>query len=168
MKAAVLLALALAACAAPQPRLAPNSAWPPDNVFARIQKRELPATVVYEDDRLLVIMDHAPTMPGHVLVLSKAARARDLLDVPPAELARMMAMARRLIAAQRDGLGATGSALLINNGTRQSVQSLHIHVVPQYPGSNIAFDGEPPILPHSELEPVAAKLRSALAAQLRR
>ena len=167
-RSVLLLAFLLAACAAPPVRLAPDSAWSDTNVFARIQRGELPAAIVYQDPRVLVIMDHAPLSPGHVLVLSKVARARDLIDVPPAELARMMEMARRLVAAQRDGLGATGSTVMINNGSMQSVQSLHVHVIPAYGGKPIDFRNPSPIQTPAQLEPTAAKLRAALAAQQRR
>jgi histidine triad (HIT) family protein len=165
---APLLALILSACAAQPLNLAANSAWSGTNVFARIQRGELPAAIVYQDSHLLVIMDHAPLSPGHVLVLSKVAHARDLVDVPPAELARMMEMARRLVAAQRDGLGATGSTVMINNGSMQSVHSLHIHVIPAYAGKPIDFRSPSPIQTPAQLEPIAARLRAALAAQQRR
>lgn len=110
-------------------------------------------------------MDHAPVSPGHVLVLSKTAHARDLTDVPPGDLARMMAMVRRLIAAQASGLGAVGSAVLINNGATQSVHSLHIHVVPKYAGKPIDWAHPAPVQTPQALEPEAARLRAALAAQ---
>ena len=164
---AALLALSLTACqgALPAPTIAPDGAWDPRNPFALIQAGQAPAAIVYQDQELLVIMDHAPVTPGHVLVLSKTAQARDLIDVPPATLARMMAMVRRLLAAQRDGLGATGGTVMINNGSMQSVHSLHIHVVPSYDGKPIDWSTRVSIHPMSELEPEAAKLRAALNAQ---
>ena len=161
----LVAALALGGCAAPAVRLAPDGAWNPANPFARIQAGELPAAIVYQDARLLVIMDHAPVAPGHVLVLSKTAHARDLVDVPPGDLARMMAMARRLVAAQRDGLGATGATVMINNGSMQSVHSLHVHVVPAYGGKPIDWTARASIQSPAALEPTAAKLRAALTAQ---
>ena len=164
---APMLALSLGACAAavPAPTLAPDGAWDPNNAFALIQAGQAPAAIVYQDPELLVIMDHAPVTPGHVLILSKTAHARDLIDVPPATLERMMAMARRLLAAQRDGLGATGGTVMINNGSMQTVHSLHIHVVPSYDGKPIDWSSRVAIHPMSELEPEAAKLRAALDAQ---
>lgn len=155
----------LATCAPAHLPLAPDGAWDPANPFAQIQAGRLPAAIVYQDSELLVIMDHAPISPGHVLVLSKTARARDLIDVPPPTLARMMAMARRLVAAQRDGLGADGATVTINNGAVQTVRSLHVHVIPQYPGRPIDWSRRAPIQTTAQLAPMAAKLRAALAAQ---
>jgi len=159
------LALLLTGCAMPEVRLAPDSAWDSTNVFARIQRGELPAAIVYQDARLLVIMDHAPIAPGHVLVLSKIARARDLIDVAPGDLAPMMAMARRIAAAQRDGLGATGSTMMIDNGSQQTVDSLHIHVVPAYGAKPIEWSARTAIQAIPELVPLATTIRTALNAQ---
>lgn len=161
----LLAASLLAACAAPAIRLAPDSAWDAANAFARIQRGELPAAIIYQDARLLVIMDHAPIAPGHALILSKTAHARDLIDVPPGDLSLMMQMARRLAAAERDALGATGSTIMINNGTMQSVHSIHVQVIPAYAGKPIDWAARTAIQTPAELEPVAAKLRAALAAQ---
>lgn len=162
---ALPLAFLVAGCAAPAVRLAPDGPWDPANVFARIQRSELPAAIVYQDARLLVIMDHAPIAPGHALVLSKTARARDLIDIAPGDLAPMMAMARRVAAAQRDGLGATGSTLMIDNGSTQTVRSLHVHVVPAYDGRPIGWTARAAVQPIASLEPIAVRLRIALAAQ---
>ncbi len=161
----ILVSALIAACAPPYVKLAPDSAWSDSNGFAKIQRGELPAAIVYQDSDLLVIMDHAPISPGHVLVLSKTARARDLIDVPPPALSKMMEMARRLAAAQRDALGATGSTVMINNGSMQTVQSLHIHVIPAYDGKPIDFSSPRPVQGPQQLEPIAIKLRAALAAQ---
>jgi diadenosine tetraphosphate (Ap4A) HIT family hydrolase len=163
--AAIALAGLLSACAAPGVRLAPDGAWDPGNPFEKIQRGELPAAIVYQDSRILVIMDHAPLATGHALVLSKTARARDLVDVSASDLAPMMAIARRLVAAQRDGLGATGSTVVIDNGSMQSVHSLHIHVIPSYSAQPINWSMRPAVQPVPSLEPAAAKLRAALAAQ---
>ena len=160
-----MLAGLLAGCAAPAVRLAPDGPWDPANPFEKIQRGELPAAIVYQDSRILVIMDHAPLAPGHALVLSKTARARDLVDVSAADLAPMMAMAGRLVAAQRDGLGATGSTVVIDNGSMQSVHSLHVHVIPSYSAEPVNWSVKPPVQPVPSLEPVAAKLAAALAAQ---
>mmetsp|Transcript_2950 Transcript_2950/g.9033 ORF Transcript_2950/g.9033 Transcript_2950/m.9033 type:complete len:91 (+) Transcript_2950:71-343(+) len=39
-----------------------------DTIFDKILRKEIPADVVYEDDRCLAFRDIAPTAPTHVLV----------------------------------------------------------------------------------------------------
>ena len=42
-----------------------------DNIFAKIIRKEIPATIVYEDDRALAIRDIGPKAPVHILVIPK-------------------------------------------------------------------------------------------------
>ncbi len=41
-------------------------------VFCRIVAKEIPAAVVYEDERTIAFMDAGQVNPGHVLVAAKA------------------------------------------------------------------------------------------------
>jgi histidine triad (HIT) family protein len=43
-------------------------------LFCRIVNREIPGSIVYEDDRVLAFNDINPQAPTHVLVVSEAAR----------------------------------------------------------------------------------------------
>ena len=76
----------------------------------------------------------------------------------------MMAMARRVMLAQRTALGASGAAILISNGNYQSVPQLHIHVVPTFtePERRLQLDGKPTTATVAELAPVAARLAAAM------
>ena len=42
-----------------------------NNVFYKILKKELPANVVYEDDKILAFNDISPKAPIHILVIPK-------------------------------------------------------------------------------------------------
>lgn len=139
--------------------------YPADEVFARIARHEQPSPILYEDDAVTVFPDYAPISPGHMLVIARKSRARSLLDMPPDTLARMMAVARRVMIAQRDALGATGAMILISNGSVQSVPHLHIHVIPAYRGTPLKLDGEHPRVPIEELARVTAKLATAMSRQ---
>lgn len=43
-----------------------------DNIFAKIIKGQLPAKIVYEDDKIIAFHDIHPVAPTHVLVLPKS------------------------------------------------------------------------------------------------
>ncbi len=107
-----------------------------NNAFARIIRGELPASKVYEDDHVLAFMPLRMISPGHVLVISKTSRARNILDIEPDELARVMNVATRVARAEVTALGIQGFQILQNNGVvgTQSVFHLHVHVIPRYPG----------------------------------
>ena len=42
-----------------------------DSVFTKIIKRELPAEIIYEDDKVIVIPDRFPSMEGQLVVITK-------------------------------------------------------------------------------------------------
>lgn len=101
------------------------------NVFARILRREIPAKVVFEDDRCMAFHDVAPQAPTHVLVIPKA---------PIAKLADANADQRELLGhllwatgevARRLGLTDDGFRVVVNNGlgAQQTVFHLHLHVL---------------------------------------
>ena len=132
-----------------------------DNIFAKIIRGDMPAVKVFEDDQVLAFMDVFPQSRGHMLVISKTSKARNLLEIAPADLARMLAVAARIGQAQIDGLGAGGFTIVQNNGVGQSVPHLHIHVIPRVAGKPLDFN-ENKIGDPADIEAVAVKLRAAL------
>ena len=52
-----------------------------DTLFARIIRREIPATIVYEDEEVLGFKDIAPQAPVHVLFIPKNEAIPTLDDV---------------------------------------------------------------------------------------
>ncbi len=55
-----------------------------ETIFAKIIRREIPADIVYEDDRCLAFRDVNPQAPVHVLVIPKQPIAR-LVDAEDKE-----------------------------------------------------------------------------------
>ena len=101
-------------------------------LFCRIAAGDVPAAVVYADDRCLAFLDHRPLFPGHVLLVTRRHFAT-LPDLPPDELGPLFTVAQVLARAVETGLGAAGSFVAINNRVSQSVPHLHVHVVPRQP-----------------------------------
>jgi histidine triad (HIT) family protein len=98
-------------------------------VFQRIINREIPADIVYEDDRCLAFRDIRPEEPIHVLVIPKQpisslAEAED----EDAALLGHLQIAIRNVAGQ---LGLTGYRVVANSGAEagQTVPHLHYHVL---------------------------------------
>jgi len=143
------------------PQVPLKGAYDEANPFARILRGEIVPAKVYEDDQVLAFMDHAPAEPGHVLVISKTSKARNLLEISPQDLSRLMTVAARVGQAQVDGLGVEGFTIVQNNGVGQSVPHLHIHVIPRIAGKPLMFvenaKGDP-----NAIEAVATKIRGAM------
>jgi diadenosine tetraphosphate (Ap4A) HIT family hydrolase/pimeloyl-ACP methyl ester carboxylesterase len=138
-----------------------KAAYDEANPFAKILRGEIAVPKVYEDDQVLAFMDYAPAEPGHVLVISKTSKARNLLEVSPTDLSRLMTVAARVGQAQVDGLGVEGFTIVQNNGVGQSVPHLHIHVIPRVAGKPLMFvenaRGDP-----KAIEAAAARIRAAM------
>ena len=104
-------------------------------IFCKIVNREIPATVVFEDDDVFVFMDIGPIIKGHALVVSK--RHYDFVsEVPDEIVAKLHLTAKRIARAQLNGLGADGVNIMQNNGIAagQEVPHIHVHVIPRFDG----------------------------------
>lgn len=100
------------------------------NIFQRIIDREIPAQIVYEDDRCLAFHDVAPQAPTHVLVIPKRpiASLDDLTDADAALAGHLLVVVRSLA---RE-LGLTGGYRVVANcgaDAGQSVDHLHFHLL---------------------------------------
>ncbi len=100
------------------------------NVFARILRGEIPADVVYEDERCIAFRDVAPQAPVHCLVIPRT-RIAQLGDADSGDenlLGHLLVVAAEV--ARRTGCG-DAFRTVINHGEAagQSVFHLHVHVL---------------------------------------
>lgn len=102
-------------------------------IFCKIANGEIPSAVVYEDALFRVILDLGPAAKGHALILPKG-HYRDLTELPEELCGKGFALAGRIGAAMKQGLGAAGFNVVQNNGEAagQTVFHFHIHVIPRY------------------------------------
>ena len=138
-------------------------AYDDSNVFAKMLRGEIPCHKLYEDDDTLAFLDIMPRSEGHALVITKA-KARDLFDVSPEALAKLMAVVQELAPKIKDAVGADGVLIQQFNGPAagQTVFHLHVHIVPRKEGE--------PLKPHAgkmedqaKLAATAEKIRKKLA-----
>ena len=119
-------------------------AYDPNNVFAKILRKEIPCKAVYEDEHTLAFHDVNPQTPVHVLIIPKgkyvsmddfSANATD------AEIAALFQTVGKV--ARQLGLDKKGYRILANTGGDggQEVPHLHIHLFGGKPlGRMIAKD----------------------------
>jgi histidine triad (HIT) family protein len=105
----------------------------PNCIFCKIVARELPATIVDEDERTISFMDIAPATRGHALVIPRE-HAADLQSVGAEDLQAVAMAAQRLASRSLARLGADGVNLLNSTGSSawQTVFHFHVHVIPRY------------------------------------
>jgi len=101
-----------------------------DTLFSKIIQREIPATIVHEDDLCLAFRDINPQAPVHILVIPKQPLPM-LSDATAADrnlLGHLLLTANRI--AMDEGIG-DAYRLIVNNGAGagQSVFHLHVHIL---------------------------------------
>ena len=99
-----------------------------DCLFCKIVNREIPASIVYEDERILAFNDINPQAPTHVLVVPKAHIAT-LNDVSPEDDQIVGELVRRAAAIAKTRGISTGGFRTVFNTNREAGQTVfHIHL----------------------------------------
>jgi histidine triad (HIT) family protein len=102
-----------------------------DTVFGKILRGEIPADVVYEDDRCMAFRDVNPQAPVHILVIPKDAIVgiQGVSGDRGSLLGHLLLIAAEV--ARIEGISETGYRCVINAGPDggQEVQHLHVHVL---------------------------------------
>jgi histidine triad (HIT) family protein len=102
-----------------------------DCLFCKIIARQIPASIVYEDDDLLAFNDVNPQGPTHVLIVPKRHIAT-LNDLVAGDDALVGEMVRRAAAIARERGIETGGFRTVFNTNRdagQSVFHIHLHLI---------------------------------------
>jgi histidine triad (HIT) family protein len=102
-----------------------------DCLFCKIIKREIPASIVYEDDRVLAFNDINPQASTHVLVVPKQHIAT-LNDLQSGDDGIVGEVVRRAAAIARERGIAGGGYRTVFNTNRdagQTVFHIHLHLI---------------------------------------
>jgi histidine triad (HIT) family protein len=101
-----------------------------DNIFQKIIDRQIPASIVFEDERCLAFRDINPQAPTHVILIpKKVIRTHADITEEDRDLLGHLHLTAAMLARQL-GL-ADGYRLVINcqEQAGQTVPHLHIHIL---------------------------------------
>lgn len=101
-----------------------------DNIFQKIIDKQIPARIVYEDDRCLAFHDVNPQAPVHVLIIPRRLIVtHDAILETDGELLGHLHVVAAAVARQL-GLG-DGYRLVVNcrESAGQTVPHLHLHLL---------------------------------------
>jgi histidine triad (HIT) family protein len=104
-----------------------------DSIFSKIIRREIPASIRYEDDEFIVIDDIRPAAPVHMLVIPKHPYQRlEDVDIDDEHFhARLLQVGR--LSARKAGI-EKNYKLFMNVGKKvQAVHHIHLHVTGGWP-----------------------------------
>lgn len=102
-----------------------------DCIFCKIVSGEIPATIVFKDERATAFRDINPVAPTHILIVpNKHIESVGTLEQTDEPLmGYLFSVARQL--AEKEGINTTGYRLITNSGSDggQTVFHLHVHLI---------------------------------------
>lgn len=101
------------------------------SLFQKICDREIPASILHEDERCVAFRDISPQGPTHILIVPRKliTRIGEAQENDADLLGHLLLTAARV--ARSEGIADSGYRLVINNGPHggEAVPHLHIHLI---------------------------------------
>ena len=126
-------------------------------IFCGIASGEIPAYKILENDNALAFLDVDPLILGHTVVIPKKHYG-NIADLPEDLIEPVFLSVKKATEMLMRGLGVEGFTIGINHGTiaHQTVDHLHVHVVPRRSGdgggSIHSIVKNPPVEPLEETQ----------------
>lgn len=134
-----------------------------ETIFDKIIRHEIPAEIIYEDDRVIVFLDIFPTNPGHTLFVPKVS-CENMLCTSDEDLAHLFSVGKKLAPAILQSVGATDFNFITNNGAiaGQVIMHTHFHLIPRFENDGHKMWGHQNASPE-ELAELGVKIREKLS-----
>ena len=99
------------------------------SIFTKIIEREIPANIIFEDDKSIIIEDISPQAPVHYLAIPKK-EIKGISDLSESDIG-IVDHLMIVIKNEMSNQGINDYRLVINNGSEagQTVFHLHIHIL---------------------------------------
>jgi histidine triad (HIT) family protein len=99
-----------------------------DCIFCKIINKEIPASIVFEDDKMISFNDINPQAPTHILLIPREHFA-SLNDIPEEKkniLSHLLLKARQI--AEEKGIAEKGYRIVLNTERDSGQEVFHIHL----------------------------------------
>ena len=132
-------------------------------IFCQIVSGKVQSRKVYEDDKVLAILDINPANPGHTLLLTKEHYSI-MPQVPDDEVGHVFMAAKSLSNSMLRSIDAKGTNIIVANGIAagQRAQHFMVHVIPRKENDGVNFVLPQKTMEQPEIEAVGNKLIGAL------
>jgi diadenosine tetraphosphate (Ap4A) HIT family hydrolase len=108
------------------------SEYDPNNIFAKILRREIPPKVIYEDDHVLAFHDAFPKKKVHALIIPKGPYMNITQFSEKGKEEELVALFRAVPkVVELLGIKDSGYRVITNNGMDggQEVPHFHLHIL---------------------------------------
>lgn len=128
-------------------------------VFCSIIGHEIPSATIYEDEKVIAILDIAPSAKGHTVLIPKK-HSKDIFELPEEDAAHIFTVAKKIAGVLKEELQCDGINILQNNGKAagQTVFHLHVHIIPRYENDTIKLTWTPGEYKEGEMQVLAGTL----------
>ena len=132
-------------------------------IFCKIVQKQAPASIIYEDETVIVFLDIRPLNMGHTLVIPKPHYV-DIFDIPENLLLQVHKVAKQIAPAIKKATNADGISIIQQNGKAagQDIFHLHVHVVPRFDGQKLPHFNELKEVERAKLDEMAKKIKQHL------
>lgn len=135
------------------------------SIFTKIIEREVPAHILYEDDRFISILDLNPITYGHALVIPKE-EVKDFTELDHETIGPFFEVAQKIAAAVVSATKAGGFNLIMSTGRAagQEVFHAHAHIIPRFADDGIEFWHGEPYTTSEQMKEYAELIQKRIAA----
>ncbi len=132
-------------------------------IFCQIIAGKIQARKIYEDEKVLAVLDISPANPGHTLILTKEHYSI-MPQLPDEDLAYSFMVVKSLSNAMLRSIDAQGVNIIVANGIAagQRAQHFMIHLIPRKENDGINFVLPQKTMEQSDIEIIGNKIMSAL------
>jgi histidine triad (HIT) family protein len=132
-------------------------------IFCHIAAGKVAAKKVFEDEKVLAVLDINPGNPGHILLMPKE-HYMIMPQLPDNELSHIFVIAKHLSNAILKALDVRGTNIIVANGQAagQRAQHFMLHIIPRKEGDGLNFVLPSNQFSEQELDKVASDTRKWL------
>jgi len=101
--------------------------------FCKIIEKKEKAVILFEDKKIIAILDNKPFNRGHTLILPKK-HYKFITDIPDREVGYIFKNVNRIAKAIFSSVKADGLNISQNNGeiASQTIFHVHVHIIPRF------------------------------------
>ncbi|MCX8641193.1 MULTISPECIES: purine nucleoside phosphoramidase [unclassified Gilliamella] len=99
-----------------------------ETIFSKIIRHEIPADIVFQDEKVTAFRDISPQAPTHILIIPNKLipTINDITEQDELVLGHMMTVAAKI--AKQEGIDESGYRLIMNCNKDGGQEVFHIHM----------------------------------------
>lgn len=100
-------------------------------IFCKIINGEIPSKKIYEDDKVIAILDLHPAANAHTLIIPKK-HITDMVELDNETLLHINEVVKKITPILMNKTNSKGFSTRVNYGDSQEIKHYHMHLLPNY------------------------------------